>query len=265
MLQKLLFILLTVMMLTIAGATTTMAGPGNGDGDGICIGTGGGDGDGDRDRDRARDGSCMDDEVFSSSAKTDLTTDEIDMILFMREEEKVARDSYIVLGDKWPEMMIFKHIAVSEQKHMDAMKELIEKYNLTDPVLPGYGDFSDPELQTLFDDLMLVGLTTKMNGLKVGAAIEETDIEDIQYAIEKTDQLHIISTYESLMCGSRNHLRAFVRQIENNTGTPYEPQVLGEDNVLFWESFLLYEDFSALAHSDMERDCGGNKKGHDDS
>ena len=48
MLQKLLFTLLAVMMLTIAGATTTMAGPGNGDGDGICIGTGGGDGDGDR-------------------------------------------------------------------------------------------------------------------------------------------------------------------------------------------------------------------------
>ena len=236
MLQKLLFILLMVTTLTIAGTTTSVASPGNGNGNGGGSGNGA--------------GNCIVDEVDSGSMVAGLTKDEYDWkdwLLHMREEEKLARDSYLVLGTNEWGLVIFENIADSEQKHMDAMKNLLDCYKLPDPVIDEIGVFSDPELQALFDFLMEGGSGSMMDGLKVGALIEETDINDIRNAIEVTDYMHIVGTYENLVCGSRNHLRAFIRQIEINGGS-YTPIVLDPDE--FW----------AIAHSDMEQDCGNSKR-----
>lgn len=255
MLNRLLLTILTAAILTLAGATTSMAGPEGAYGDGIgdCIGTRGGFefGYGRGAINRDRDGSCKTDDIDDGNIESNLTTDETRWILFIREEEKLARDSYLVLGNLWG-LVIFENIAISEQKHMDAMKNLIEHYKLTDPVTDEIGSFFDLELQALFDLLMLQGAQSTMDSLYVGAAIEETDIDSLQNALEVTDQLYIVSTYESLMCGSRNHLRAFIRQIEINGGS-YTPKVLAEDE--FW----------AIAYSDMEKGCGGNRKGKNKS
>lgn len=222
MLNKFLFMIFTVFFLTVAGATNSMAGHGGGHGK-AGPGPGGGGGE-------------------SGS----LSQEEIDGLLFMREEEKVARDSYITLGGLWG-LVIFDNIASSEQRHMDAIKKLIDKYELTDPVIPGVGEFANKELQELYDHLMDWGQQSVMDSLYVGATIEETDIVDIQHEIGLAKHEDIISTYESLMCGSRNHLRAFVRQIEANGGV-YDPS---DD---YFEDSNDY--FTALAHSAMERDCG---------
>jgi len=225
MLNKFLMTFLTAVLLTVACSTTSMAGPGGHGG-----GCGGGNGVGD----------CCDSD--------DLSEDEIHGLLFMREEEKVARDSYITLGGTW-DLTIFDNIAVSEQKHMDALKLLIDKYNLPDPVekSPAIGEFLDPELQELYDTLMSWGESYLMDSLYVGAAIEETDMIDIMHEVELADHEDIISTYESLLCGSRNHLRAFVRQIEANGGV-YDPSD---------EYFEDSDDFFiAIANSPIERDCG---------
>ena len=255
MLSKLIFTILTAALLTFAGTTTSMADlvDGCGNGPGICDGTG--DGDGNRyghnygDENGIKDGSCIVDEDGISTASTGLTPEEIEWLLFTREEEKLARDSYLVLGALL-ELAIFDNIAVAEQKHMDAMKKLLDCYKLTDPVIDELGTFTNPELQTLFDFLMVQGTQTVMDGLYAGALIEETDIKSLQDAIIATVHTDIASTYESLMCGSRNHLRAFVRQIEINGGS-YTPTVLTEDDSA---------EFWAIAHSDMEQNCGKNRK-----
>jgi hypothetical protein len=54
-------------------------------------------------------------------------------LAFMREEEKLARDVYMKLGDMYPEHPIFGNIDDSEQQHTDAVKAMIEKYGLQDP------------------------------------------------------------------------------------------------------------------------------------
>ena len=59
-----------------------------------------------------------------------LNPEEEDALLFMRAEEKLARDVYLVLAEKWSELAIFTNIAASEQKHMDAVLQLLEKYGL---------------------------------------------------------------------------------------------------------------------------------------
>ena len=53
-------------------------------------------------------------------------------LLFMREEEKLARDVYLELFDEWG-LRVFENIAESEQKHMDAVLYLLGKYGLEDP------------------------------------------------------------------------------------------------------------------------------------
>ena len=59
---------------------------------------------------------------FVSSVQTVvLTDDETYWLTYMREEEKVARDVYLYLNEKW-NVRIFKNIAASEQTHMDAIK-----------------------------------------------------------------------------------------------------------------------------------------------
>lgn len=227
MLNKFL-VMFFAALLMVAGAPSMMASPGGGG-----HGNNGGGGHG-------NNGGGGDHNLVP------LSQDEIDGLLFMREEEKVARDSYITLGGEWG-LVVFDNIASSEQSHMDAMKKLIDKYGLPDPVIPGIGKFTNEELQHLYDYLMLWGKESLMDSLNVGALIEETDMIDIQYAIDQTNHDDIISTYESLMCGSRNHLRAFVRQIEANGGV-YDPS---DD---YFENSSKY--FTEIAYSPMERDCG---------
>jgi hypothetical protein len=55
-----------------------------------------------------------------------LTSAESSSILFMKQEEKLARDVYQVLHAKWGHVT-FANIAVSEQRHMDAVDGLITR------------------------------------------------------------------------------------------------------------------------------------------
>ncbi|MCB1825509.1 MAG: DUF2202 domain-containing protein [Candidatus Competibacteraceae bacterium] len=153
-----------------------------------------------------------------------LSTEEIQTLSLMREEEKLARDVYLTLNEAWSQP-VFANIAQSEQQHMDAILVLLERYQLTDPALPTRGLFSDAELQALYDELVIRGQQSVTEALYVGAAIEEIDILDLEKAIAETDQADLRQTYENLLAASGNHLRAFVRNIEAQ-GLVYEPQYL---------------------------------------
>ena len=158
-----------------------------------------------------------------------LSATEIESLLFMREEEKMARDVYLTLYDIWNDE-IFNNIASSEQEHMDAIKSLLDKYGLADPIIDSIGAFSNPDLQALYIELVERGEKSAMEALYVGGYIEEVDMQDIQEAIDETSHTDIIDVYENLLKGSRNHLRAFVGKIEDE-GAVYKAQVLTQDEV----------------------------------
>ena len=159
-----------------------------------------------------------------------LTSDEISTMLFVREEEKLARDVYLSLYERW-QLSVFQTIALqSEQKHMDKMQSLLKAANLTDPVVDNtVGAFTSPEILQLYTDLLARGSSSADAALQVGAYIEEYDIVDIKAAIDEatagSNQLAVLDTYMNLLCGSRNHLRSFVKQIAAN-GISYQPQLL---------------------------------------
>ena len=148
-------------------------------------------------------------------------------LLFMREEEKLARDVYDYLYEKW-NSIIFDNISNSEQVHMDRVLDLINLYGLEDPALREAGVFANEDLQNLYNDLIVIGDSSLIYALIVGATIEEVDIIDLQDYIDSTEDENIQCIYGNLMKGSRNHLRAFYNKLEW-MGVTYTPQFLSED------------------------------------
>jgi hypothetical protein len=155
---------------------------------------------------------------------SDLNADETAALLFMREEEKLARDVYNKLYATW-NIPSFQNIASSEQKHMDEIGLLLTRYNLADPAQAA-GVFSDARLQDLYNTLIAQGSKSTADALKVGAAIEEIDILDLQTRLAKTDNADIQQVFNNLMLGSYNHLKAFSGVYTNQTGLTYTAQYL---------------------------------------
>lgn len=186
--------------------------------------------------------------VISTLPYEELSAEETAGLVKMREEEKLARDVYQVLAEKW-QSAVFSNISRSEQRHMDSVKYLLDKYEITDPVIDStVGMFTDPELQELFEQLTAKGNESLVDALQVGAAIEDLDIYDLQEFISQADNEDIITVYQNLLKGSRNHLRAFWYQLSLNGGD-YESR------------YISAEEFSDIVTSDKERgqvDVDGN-------
>ena len=142
-----------------------------------------------------------------------LTQAEIDGLFYIREEEKLARDSYLTLYDKW-HLSIFSMIANSEVMHMSRVKDLLDRYGLADPAAgKGIGEFTNPILQQLYNDLMVQGGKSSTEALKVGVAIEKVDIQDLEKYIALTNKTDIIQVFTSLKNASYKHLSVFNNQL----------------------------------------------------
>ena len=113
---------------------------------------------------------------------------------------------------------------------MDELKVLLDSFGINDPTIgKAAGAFADPDLQALYDRLLAQGSISLAEALKVGAAVEEIDILDLQSRMAQTAQAGILNVYAELEWGSENHLRAFVRQINNQTGETYTPGYLSTE------------------------------------
>ncbi len=153
--------------------------------------------------------------------------DEISMLLYMREEEKLARDVYITMYGLY-QIPVFNHISNSEQWHMDRVLCLLNHYGIADPALEGVGEFSNSDLQDLYNSLVEQGSLSLIDALTVGATIEDVDIFDLQEHIDQTSNEAIVTIFGHLKCGSGNHMRAFTRRL-NNYEIEYTPQFISQE------------------------------------
>lgn len=164
--------------------------------------------------------------------KDSLNESERKSLLFIREEEKLARDVYTALYTQWG-TNVFSNISASEQTHMDAILILLNRYAITDPAgAPGV--FVNTTLQSLYHQLVQQGSKSILDAYKVGATIEDLDIYDIENSIEGIDNKDILWVYASLTKGSRNHLRSYFRNIVAS-GSTYTPQYISQsefDNII---------------------------------
>ncbi len=186
--------------------------------------------------------SCdKDDDDDPIENNCDLNTEQEEGLLYMREEEKLARDVYNHLYGKW-NLNVFKNIAKSEQEHMDALLAEVDVCKFDDSVLPEDGKFNNSHIQELYDALIAKGDISLKDALEVGATIEDVDIFDLDNFSTKTENETLLGIYSKLTCGSRNHMRAFIRQLEN-IGITYTPQFIGQ------------EQFDSILDGDHEQ-CG---------
>lgn len=164
----------------------------------------------------------------SNYPKEALAAEEKEALLFMREEEKLARDVYVSLGKKW-NLPIFNNINQAEQRHMDAVGCLIAKYDLQDPVGNNKeGVFENEALQELYTSLIKDGSVSLIAALQTGARIEDLDLFDLEHLATKIDNQDIKLVFGDLAKGSRNHLRAFMKTLERQNGT-YAPLYLSAE------------------------------------
>jgi hypothetical protein len=166
-------------------------------------------------------------ELIASLPYEEVSPQEKAGLLHMYEEEKLARDVYLTLQENW-KARIFHNIAQSEGRHMEAVKRLLEKYSIPLPVEHDtVGYFASPDLQNLYYELTSRGSVSLEKALWAGATIEDLDIYDLMGYLDMADNIDIRTVYQNLMKGSRNHLRAFARQLANR-GFAYEAQYLSQ-------------------------------------
>lgn len=184
-----------------------------------------------------------------------LDFNEISHLEFMSEEEKLARDVYISMGMKHPTSTVFGKIDNSEEQHKNAVVDMLAKYGVANPsTSDNVGVFTGESYGWYFTEkyhaLVERGSISELEALHVGAFIEELDMLDInqcpkvivetdngiddssQCGKVYTDNPDIQRLYHSLLEGSKDHLRAYVRNIEKQTGDgSYSAQVLSQEQV----------------------------------
>ncbi len=175
-----------------------------------------------------------------------LSTDEQAGLYLMREEELVARDLYAAFYADF-NLPIFNRISESEDRHTTAILALIDFYQLLDPATGIAGEYNNADLQTLYNDLYADGSVGLVEALTVGALVEEVDILDLEELMLATTNENLLIVYDNLLNGSKNHLKAFAKQLANN-GVTYVPVVLDQ---------LAYDEILSTPHHTSTPDCLG--------
>ena len=129
---------------------------------------------------------------------------------YNREEERLARDVYAALAAKYDNAGPFSMITRSEQQHYDAVGTLLERYGVSDPAAGREaGDYADPTLQKLYDDLMAQGNQSLDAAYDVGIAIEKQDIADLDRELAGSLPDDVRAVLTTLRAGSERHLTAY--------------------------------------------------------
>ena len=133
----------------------------------------------------------------------------VEMLTFMVQEEKMARDLYLEFADEYGARQ-FTNIARSEQKHMDAVRVLLDRYGIADPTAgDAIGEFDNAQIQALYDKLYAKGMESLAKAAKVGITVEKVDIADINDMLDDEPAADITAVLKNLKAGSYNHLGAF--------------------------------------------------------
>jgi len=152
-------------------------------------------------------------DLLENISNGEISIEQQEGMRYIIEEEKVARDVYLALSKRWNDR-IFRNIAKSEQKHINAVAKLFSNYDIEAPSTLEYeGVFENEKLQKLYDDLVAKGESSRLNAYKVGVVVEETDIADLEELLQADISSDFERTYSNLLRGSNKHLSAFNREL----------------------------------------------------
>ena len=170
-------------------------------------------------------------DCINSFAVEHLSAAEISSLNAMREEELLAMDIYTTMYTLY-KIPVFNNISKSELQHTTAVKALLDKYGLPDIAANHVtGVYVNTNLQSLYNALLAKGKISLNDALTAGATIEDLDINDLANHISNNvDNADILFVYNNLERGSRNHMRAFYRILQNR-GITYVPQYISQEQL----------------------------------
>ncbi|MEJ2480638.1 MAG: DUF2202 domain-containing protein, partial [Acidihalobacter sp.] len=168
----------------------------------------------------------------SAQAATGLNAQAAQELLYMREEEKLARDVYRQAYGRWGRP-VFARVAQAEQRHMDIMGRMLAYYGLSDPIADpnASGGFTDTRLAKLYAELTTRASKSAGDALQAAGLIEEVDIMDLEKAASSAPDALLRRAYANIERGSRNHLRGFTSEWTRLTAKPYTAQAMPQSAV----------------------------------
>lgn len=142
-----------------------------------------------------------------------LTDEQRATLRFMANEEKLAHDVYLALGELY-DLPLFERIAASEAQHQAAVNSLMERYEVDgspSELAPGEYTDSETDFAALYRSLVERGSQDLEEAIAVGIFIEEDDIAALAAAkagLEETAP-DVYTVYTHLAAASQHHLTAF--------------------------------------------------------
>lgn len=194
--------------------------------------------------------------AFDSTA--DLTTDEIEFIYAVREDEKIARDLYFSFFRNFG-LKTFENIGKAEDNHIKATEKLFDYYEIDYPALSANGKFEDASRQKLFDSLLLKG-TPELEAFKVMALLEESNIVEYGEVLKSIVNPNIKLVIENLAKASANHFKAAIRQITALGGT-YAPALMTQEQYRALIAIGFEKGKRYMNKNDGSKANSGNKLG----
>jgi hypothetical protein len=154
----------------------------------------------------------------------------INAVKYMADEERLAYDAYNNLYTYHDSSVkqLNNIPTKSEYYHIKAVQGLVKKYNITNTELYSNeledltsGVYEIDTIQNLYDSLYAQGVASKEEALKVGCAIEVTDVNDLDDLDEfitlanEQSASDIVGIFDYLRAGSYNHYWAFDKGLKN--------------------------------------------------
>jgi len=171
--------------------------------------------------------------------KQPLDQDEEQVLMKIFEQEKLARDLYKELYDRW-KVRVFLNLAISKQYHFDMVKTLLEKYDVEYPADDTPGTFTDQELQKLHSEWLEKGKESLENALEVGAEAEEMNIYHVKEYLSQIDNDDLRIMLVNLSYASARHLKILNGFMTHYYDRAYRFQYLSREDVkeFYGQNFL---------------------------
>jgi hypothetical protein len=179
-----------------------------------------------RDDDTERMLSNVDNAAGTKVATLFLTDQQLADLLYLSEEEKMARDICAVFWEKH-DIVLFETVMNTEQRHMDMIRNAKARHGIKKVAdRSKAGVYTNQKLQDIYTEMTDKHDTTFHKALLNSALITETAILGLRDAISELNgnQPKLAKVYDTLLDDSENHLRIFAGVLATLDDADYEAQ-----------------------------------------
>ena len=161
---------------------------------------------------------------------------EKDGIIRLSESTKLSRDVYREIHRIWS-VDIFKSIELLEGKDLETVTELIDKYQLENPIEDDtLGVFKSPYFSKLFTDFSEKYDNSEYEALRIAATLEDLMISDLNESLEFSTNRDFIKIFTNLRLSSISHIRAVNTYMRKKYKVEYKAQFLSREELQMLET-----------------------------